>query len=440
MTSTLWAVAILAGLAVTALASIGAKVLRHFSHRRLEVYCRARRRRDLFSQILAYHDDVALTVEKLQMAALVLLTGCVALGPARNWLEQSPLAAGAAAAGYLLAVMAVTVWIPWAVARHRSAHFLLQTWWLWKLVHRLFLPLHFGVPLFDMLVRRLAGLPKQADRETEEEAFEDEIMAMVTVGQRDGLLEADAREMIEGVMELGDADVADIMTPRREVDALEVHWDWPEIIDYLIHCGRTRLPVYDGSLDNIVGVLYVKDLLPELVQGPDQPRRSLRELARPAWFIPSTIPLDDLLQDFRENRKHLAIVVDEYEAVEGVVTIEDVLEEIVGEIVDEFDKEEDAGIRELDEGKSEVLGSVHLDTINERLGLNLPESDDFETIAGLVTERLKRIPKTGDRIECNGVLITVREANPRYVARVSLELIEPRHDAAVPDPSSSTHS
>jgi CBS domain containing-hemolysin-like protein len=225
------------------------------------------------------------------------------------------------------------------------------------------------------------------------------------------------------------------MTPRREVDAVEVDWDWPEIINYVNECGRTRLPVYEGNLDKIVGVLYVKDLLPELVKEPGQPRRSLRELVREPWFLPSTIPLDDLLQDFRENHKHLAIVVDEYEAVEGVVTIEDVLEEIVGEIVDESDKEEDEGIRRLGDDKSEILGSAHLDTINERLGLNLPESDDFETIAGLVTHRLGRIPKSGDVIECDGVQITVREANPRYVERVLLEVTEPNQVGAVEGPS-----
>ena len=136
--------------------------------------------------------------------------------------------------------------------------------------------------------------------------------------------------------------------------------------------------------------------------------------------------MDDLLQDFRENRKHLAIVVDEYEAVEGVVTIEDVLEEIVGEIVDESDKqEEDEGIRQLSETQWEAHGSVHVDTINERLGLNLPESDDFDTIGGFVTSRLGRFPKTGESVECDGVRITVRDVQPRFVQKVLLDIMTP---------------
>jgi putative hemolysin len=307
----------------------------------------------------------------------------------------------------------------------------LRTWWFWRLVHRVFMPFNIGAMLFDSLFRRLAGHPKKDDKKEEEDAFEDEIMTMVTVGEQEGLLETDTREMIEGVMELGDDDVADIMTPRRDIDAVDVDMDWAEVLAYVNECGRTRLPVYRGDLDNIVGVLYVKDLLPELAKPPGEPRRTLRELVHEPWFIPSTIPLDDLLQDFRENRKHLAIVVDEYAAVEGVVTIEDVLEEIVGEIVDESDKEEDEAIRHLYKSKWESLGSVHLDTINERLGLNLPESDDFETIGGFVISRLGHIPKKGEFVQCDSVRITVSQAQPRYVQQVLL-------DVMAPDPTKST--
>jgi CBS domain containing-hemolysin-like protein len=414
------------GLIVFVVTSIGGKVLRDFSHRQLLTYCRAVRRRELFEEIIGLHDDVAMTCEKLQMTALVLLIGYAAYLCADLFDSRGPLLIVPLVLVALLLVLAITVWVPWAVARHSSAAFLLRTWWVWRFVHRAFTPFNFGAKLFDSLFRRLAGRPKIADKEQEEEEFEDEIMTMVDVGKQEGLLDEEAREMIEGVIELGDDDVADIMTQRRDVDALEVDMDWPDVIAYVNDCGRTRLPVYERNLDNIVGVLYVKDLLPELVKQPGQRRRTLRELVRDPWLIPSTIPLDDLLQDFRENRKHLAIVVDEYEAVEGVVTIEDVLEEIVGEIVDESDKqEEDEGIRQLGETQWEAHGSVHVDTINERLGLNLPESHDFETIGGFVTSRLGRFPKTGESVECDGVRITVRDVQPRFVQKVLLDIMTP---------------
>ena len=413
------------GLIATVVTSVGVKVLRHFSQRQLRVYCRARRRRELFGEIMGLHDEVAMTAEKLQMTLLVLLTGGT-VGTLAPLLEGcGRLVTVTVVAAALLLVLAITVWVPWAVAHHSSARFLLRTWWFWRLAHRVFMPFNLGAMLFDSLFRRLAGHPKKADKQEEEEAFEDEIMTMVKVGEQEGLLEADTREMIEGVMELGDDDVADIMTPRRDVDALEVDMGWPEVLAYVNDCGRTRLPVYRKNLDDIVGVLYVKDLLPELAKPPGEPRRTLEQLVRSPWFLPSTIPLDDLLQDFRENRKHLAIVVDEYAAVEGVVTIEDVLEEIVGEIVDESDDEGDEAIRHLYQSKWESLGSVHLDTINERLGLNLPESDDYETIGGFVISRLGHIPKKGESLECNSVRITVRQAQPRYVQQVLLDIMAP---------------
>ena len=413
------------GLIATVVTSVGVKVLRHFSQRQLRVYCRARRRRELFGEIMGLHDEVAMTAEKLQMTLLVLLTGGTVSSLASLLHGCGRLVTVTVVAAALLLVLAITVWVPWAVAHHSSARFLLRTWWFWRLAHRVFMPFNLGAMLFDSLFRRLAGHPKKADKQEEEEAFEDEIMTMVKVGEQEGLLEADTREMIEGVMELGDDDVADIMTPRRDVDALEVDMGWPEVLAYVNDCGRTRLPVYRKNLDDIVGVLYVKDLLPELAKPPGEPRRTLEQLVRSPWFLPSTIPLDDLLQDFRENRKHLAIVVDEYAAVEGVVTIEDVLEEIVGEIVDESDDEGDEAIRHLYQSKWESLGSVHLDTINERLGLNLPESDDYETIGGFVISRLGHIPKKGESLECNSVRITVRQAQPRYVQQVLLDIMAP---------------
>ena len=416
------------GLIATVVTSVGVKVLRHFSQRQLRVYCRARRRRELFGEIMGLHDEVAMTAEKLQMTLLVLLTGGTVSSLASLLHGCGRLVTVTVVAAALLLVLAVTVWVPWAVAHHSSARFLLRTWWFWRLAHRVFMPFNLGAMLFDSLFRRLAGHPKKADKQEEEEAFEDEIMTMVKVGEQEGLLEADTREMIEGVMELGDDDVADIMTPRRDVDALEVDMGWPEVLAYVNDCGRTRLPVYRRNLDDIVGVLYVKDLLPELAKQPADSRRTLQELVRDPWFLPSTIPLDDLLQDFRENRKHLAIVVDEYAAVEGVVTIEDVLEEIVGEIVDESDKEEDEAIRQLYESKWEILGSVHIDTINERLELNLPESDDFETIGGFVISRLGHIPKKGESVKCDSVRITVHRAQPRYVQQVLLDIMAPSPD------------
>ena len=256
----------------------------------------------------------------------------------------------------------------------------------------------------------------------------------VTAGEREGLLEPDAREMIEGVIELGDADVADIMTPLSQMDALNVELSWPEVLALVIEAGRTRLPVYERTLDNIIGVLFVKDLLPELAKAHESQRRSLREILREPWFVPKTRPVDDMLQDFlKKTRSHLAIVLDEYDSVAGVVTIEDVLEEIVGEIVDESDKEPVNDITRVDEFTADVLGTAHIDRLNEELGLDLAESDDFDTIAGMIVNRLGHIPKSGESIQHGNVQIDVLQASKRRVERVRVGVVEDtngRHSSA----------
>jgi len=267
-------------------------------------------------------------------------------------------------------------------------------------------------------------LSGQPDEEPdEEEAFEDELRAIVSEGLHDGLLDTEAREMIEGVIELGDVDVADIMTPRSRMDVLRADMGWQEVLEFVIRAARTRIPVYGQSLDDIRGILYVKDLFPELAKD-ERERRPLDQLIRPATFVPRTKAVDDLLSEFQRTHNHMAIVVDEYQAVAGLITIEDVLEEIVGEIVDEHDQEEQDDIRPQNEYRAEALATAHIDEVNERLGLDLPESDEFDTIGGLVLSQMGRIPKADEKIEIGGVRITVLAATPRRIERVRIDNLD----------------
>jgi CBS domain containing-hemolysin-like protein len=229
--------------------------------------------------------------------------------------------------------------------------------------------------------------------------------------------------MIEGVIELGDIDVADIMTPRSRMDALQVDLGWPEVLEFVVRAARTRIPVYGESLDDIRGILYVKDLLPELAADTDQ-RRPLAELIRSAAFVPHTKAVDDLLDEFQKSHNHMAIVVDEYHAVTGLITIEDVLEEIVGEIVDEHDQEEPEEIHLIDDRSAEAMAAAHLDDLNEQLGIDLPEDDEFDTISGLVLSRLQRIPEAGETLQVGNVRITILAATPRRIDRVRLDILE----------------
>jgi CBS domain containing-hemolysin-like protein len=413
----------LAALMIAGPAAAAARVLHEFSRRELEVYCRRRRRRERFAEILGQHDEVAPGVETLYVLSGVVLlisAGLWAFAPDGGRLPLTPLSLAAASAAAALLFLAVHLWIPLAVVRLWSAPFLYHTWRLWWLASWLMWPLTVGVTVVESLARRLAA--RHEEPEDEEEAFEDEIRTMVTAGQREGLLEPEARQMIERVIELGDADASDIMTPRSQVDAVEIAMPWSDLLRYAVEAGRTRLPVYDKTLDNIVGILYVKDLLQEISKPADQPHRPLRAILRRAWSVPDTKPLDDLLRDFLRTRNHLAIVRDEYQSVVGVVTIEDVLEEIVGEIVDEWDEEHEDEILELGDDLAEADGRVRIDELNERLALDLPESDDdFDTIGGYVVARLGRIPKPGEKLDSGNVRLTVIAATRRRVERVRIE-------------------
>ena len=233
--------------------------------------------------------------------------------------------------------------------------------------------------------------PQRAD----EESIEEEIRTIVSEGHREGLLEEEAREMIEGVIELGDVSVSHIMTPRTEIHMIQVDTPWEEVVESVIDSGHTRVPVYGNSRDEIVGILYSKDLLPELAKSADEPSRPLTDLLRKPLFVPETKPVDDLLNFFQKSRTHIAVVLDEFGGVSGLVTIEDVLEEIVGEIDDEYDQKAEEEIRKIDDDVCEALGRAHVDEINAMMGFDLPENEDFDTIGGFVFAEFGRVPAVG---------------------------------------------
>lgn len=414
-----------AGLAIATLAATAAKACYDFSRSELEVYCRRRGQLELFGDILDDYEQVARAAEVLQIIGTVVFLTAVGW-----WAEASsrPEAGGwwllaALGVGFLLLLVG-TAWLPWSVARLCATPFLYHVWRPLWLVAMLLAPLAWGVRVLEAPLSRLVGRQHVAD--DEEEEFEDEIRSIVAEGLHDGVLAPDAREMIEGVIDLADGDVMDIMTPRSNVDAIDVDMQWPDVLDFVVESGRTRYPVYEEKLDHIIGVLYVKDLLPEWKTGH---RPHLRDVLRKPSFVPTSKPLNAMLREFLRTRSHLAIVVDEYESLAGVVTIEDVLEEIVGEIVDESDKEQETEVRWIDDASAEVLGATHLFTINEKFGLELDDPDDYDTVAGLVISRLGRLPSVGETVEVEGARITVVEATRRRVERVRIELDEKSMDA-----------
>lgn len=217
------------------------------------------------------------------------------------------------------------------------------------------------------------------------------------------LIEPESRLMLEGVLRMADMTAGDVMVPTPRMDLLDIAADYDDLLASVISTAHSRFPVYDGGRDNIIGILMAKDLL-KLQRAPEL---SLRTLLRPAVFVPESKRLNELLRDFRSNRNHLAIVIDEFGNTAGLLTIEDVLEEIVGEIEDEFDEQEqENGIYTLADGSQRVAGDVGIVAVNEAFGTDLPEAD-FETIGGLVAQEHGRVPRRGEAVEVGGLRFTV---------------------------------
>ena len=243
---------------------------------------------------------------------------------------------------------------------------------------------------------------------------EEEIRAMVEVGEEEGLLEARERQMIQGIFDLGDTVVREVMVPRIDVQALPSTATLTEAWDAVIQLGHSRLPVYRHTVDDVIGVLYARDILLYIRERPAG--TPVQELVRPVQYVPETKKVDELLADFRHRRAHIAVVLDEYGGTAGIVTIEDLLEEIVGEIQDEYDAEE-LSIRFIDANTIDVEGLFSVDEINEIFDSALP-NEDFDTIGGLILHLLGRAPVEAEMVTLDGFEFTVTKVTGRRVTRV----------------------
>jgi magnesium and cobalt transporter len=238
-----------------------------------------------------------------------------------------------------------------------------------------------------------------------------ELIETLRAAQTEGFIDADALSMIEGVFQVGELCARDILVPRAQIDWIDIDSSVTEVIQTVIAAAHSRYPVYEGSKDAVVGILLAKDLL----RHASEPNFQLRDWLRPAVFIPESKRLSVLLRDFRANRNHLAVVVDEYSNVAGIVTIEDVLEQIVGDIEDEHDIDEDAdNVLLLANGDIRLKGITELEQLNATLGTQF-DDDEVETVAGLITHHLGRIPRLGERVQIEGIEFEVQRADPRQI-------------------------
>jgi putative hemolysin len=279
----------------------------------------------------------------------------------------------------------------------------------------------FLVSVFSPLVRTLRRLGDKVrgpapEEEAEESIFlsEDGLRFLIQVGDEESAIEEDEKEMIAGIVELGDTLVREVMVPRIDVVALAVDTSFSEALDVIIREGVSRVPVYEETIDNIVGILYAKDLLSWLRDGArDLP---IRKVLRSTYFVPESMKVDDLLRELKRRRVHVAIVVDEYGGTAGLVTIEDLLEEIVGEIQDEFDTEEPL-IESTGDGAFLLQARMNLDEASELLAVHLPD-EGGDTLGGFIYSQLGRVPVIGDEVVFGDLHLTVLSVEGRRVKQL----------------------
>lgn len=249
----------------------------------------------------------------------------------------------------------------------------------------------------------------------------DSIKAVLEAAHERSLLDDEAYVMIKGALAVSEGTAGDLMVPRSRMDMLDIGQPLPYLLSQVIDTAHSRFPVYEGDRENIIGILLAKDLLRCMLE----PGLDLRSLVRPAVFIPESKRLNVLLRDFRVNRNHLAIVIDEHGGISGLVTMEDVLEQIVGDIEDEFDEDEEQTIFAESDQSWRVMATTDIDDFNEALGAALPE-DDYDTVGGWLAAELGRIPRRGDTVERDNLAIEVVRADARRALWLRVRRVAPR--------------
>ncbi len=288
---------------------------------------------------------------------------------------------------------------------------------VWRLT-RLLHPLVRGLRRLTQVFLRPFG-EQMLERE-EAAVSEDHLITLIEEGEERGTIAAHDGDMIRRVLALDETTAEEVMVPRTDMQAIEVNTALSDLAEFVVRDGHSRYPVYEENRDNVLGLLYVKDLFALMANGDEA---NLREILRPVYYTPTTKPNNVLLREFQRERVHMAVVVDEYGGVAGIVTLEDILEEIVGEIEDEYDTPRTRQlIRRLSPREAVVDGDAEVRMVNQTLGLDL-SGEDVVTIAGLILEELGDIPDPGARIRLDRVLLTVEEASEREIISVRIAIL-----------------
>ena len=258
------------------------------------------------------------------------------------------------------------------------------------------------------------------------EITEEEILTFVKAGTQSGAIEEGEEEMISSIIEFADMTVKEILTPRRDLFALDSESKLEDVWEEILEQEFTRMPIYTGTIDNIVGTVHIKDLL-RYANDKSSGNLLMKEFMKEAYYVPITKSLVELLEEFKTKQLHMAIVIDEYGGTQGIVTIEDLLEEIVGEIRDEFDKEEES-IQKIREKIFDVKGDTLIEEINEKLDLDIPLSEEYDTISGYIQDKLGKVADVFDQIKEDNFVMKVLDTDNKRVERVRIVILEKKEE------------
>ena len=412
-------------LLLASMAAVQARSVRGAQRHSIQELCKRAGVPTHYDEIVAGSETIAFVAASVVVIAAVVATllaarGLLAASGGVLALEVS------AVAGWIAIVWLVLVVVPMLLTKFVGPWIVVATWRLWRPV----------VGILNPVVRLLGSLAaalghRAMGRGGNDAAIErpqDELRLVVDEAHREGRIEGTARDMIRGVIGLDEVRVSQIMTPRTQMIAIPLATDWDEAVRMAAESAHTRLPVWDRSADDVVGIIHTRDVLTRLAEGLS-PRaeavavdaRGIRPLLRPPWFVPESMSVRTLLLEFQRGKTHMAIVTDEFGGVAGVVTIEDALEEIVGEIADEHDEAFSDGIRLVSPDACEVLAHVPVARVNARMGLSLPEEAGYETIGGFVFHQCGRIPEVGEKIRSHGAIVEVLAATRRRIDLIRIE-------------------
>ncbi|MCI5725047.1 MULTISPECIES: hemolysin family protein [Fusobacterium] len=333
---------------------------------------------------------------------------------------------GQKSSSVLLATAIMTVLIlifgeitPKLIARNNSSSIAEFVITIVYIIAFIFKPIIAFLMVISKLIGRILGINMTSSQMM---ITEEDIISFVNVGNAEGIIEEDEKEMIHSIVTLGETTAKEVMTPRTSMLAFEGSKTINEVWDEIIENGFSRIPVYNETIDDIIGVVYVKDLMEHIKNG--DLNLPISQFVRNAYYVPETKSIIEILKEFRKLQVHIAMVLDEYGGIVGLVTIEDLIEEIVGDIRDEYDDEEEFFFVKIAENEYEVDAMIDIETLDKELNINLPISEDYESLGGLIVTELGRICDVNDEITIDNIYLRVLEVDKMRVSKVLIKVLE----------------